>query len=102
VDEAIFMPDFDALRGGTISNQQAATAYRNLWSQASVRSRLDAVAAHELTELRAVQPANWDVARYGPWDPHRHAVRFAPDTTLNISDQARELLRLQRQALGLD
>jgi hypothetical protein len=101
-DEAIFMPSFDAFRGATISNQQAAKSFGDLWSKASVRSRLDAVASHELAELQAVQPANWDVAKYGPWNPHKHAIRFAPDTTLKISDQARELLRLQRQALGLD
>jgi len=103
VDEAIFDPTFDALASARITNPQARAAYNDLWRRASVRSRLEAVSAHELTELRAVRPANWDDALHGPWNPHSHAIRFAPEQSgLTINPQARELLCLQRQALGLE
>lgn len=102
VDEAIFMDQFDALRGAKISDALAAGDYGTLWSRASACERLDAIASHELEELQAALPGTWDTVVLGPWNPHHHAIRFAPDTLLSIRDVARELLRLQRKALGFE
>jgi len=62
---------------------------------------MDAVIAHEYTELRAVATPELQHL-FGPEWPHYAAVKNAPDTTLKISNEARELLRLQRRALGLE
>jgi hypothetical protein len=102
VDEAVFDPTFQGLAGNPrVVSQEAAAAYHEAWARASNTTRMDAVIAHEYTELRAV--ATPELQRlYGPEWPHYAAVKNAPDTTLKISNEARELLRLQRRALGLE
>jgi hypothetical protein len=59
------------------------------------------VIAHEYEELRAVATHELQ-QQYGIEWPHFVAVASAPETMLDISDQARELLQLHRRAMGLE
>jgi hypothetical protein len=104
VDEAIFDPTFRVFEGRgarSVASPDDAGAYHEAWARASTRTRLDAVIAHECEELRAVA-ADELQQQYGIEWPHVVAVANAPETTLRISDQARELLRLHRRAMGLE
>lgn len=60
------------------------------WKSASLRDRIDAVIAHELTEALAPQGTDF----------HIHALKNAENTTLKISHQARLILKAYRQAEG--
>ena len=100
IDEPIFMPDFDSLRGVLIHDFDAAREYQYQWNHSMTRSRLDAVAAHEWTEFYAIEPSDWDRHLHGVWNPHTHAIRYAPESNLEITRQAVRLLELYRQALG--
>jgi hypothetical protein len=104
VDEAIFDPTFRVFEGRgarSVVSPDDAREYHQAWAGASVRTRLDAVIAHEYEELRAV--ATHEVQQqYGIAWPHFVAVANAPETMLRISDHARELLRLHRRAMGLE
>ena len=53
----------------------------------------------EYAELKAVATPQLQAAYGNQW-PHYAAIKDAPSTTLKISDEARELLRLQAKALG--
>jgi hypothetical protein len=102
VDEAVFDPTFEALaREPRVVSAEAARAYHEAWSTASDATRLDAVIAHEYSELKAVATVELE-AGYGSVWPHYAAIKNAPDTPLNITNEARELLWLQRRALGLE
>lgn len=61
-----------------------------VWRSASLRDRIDAVIAHEYTEALAPDGADF----------HTHAVKDAENTTLGITDRARQILRAYRQAEG--
>jgi hypothetical protein len=52
------------------------------WNNARLSTRVDAVIAHEYEELLGAT--------------HAQALRRAPNTTLNISEEARKLLRAMR------
>jgi hypothetical protein len=60
------------------------------WRSASLRDRIDAVIAHEYTEVLAPRGVDF----------HLHAVREAENTSLGISDRARQILREYRHAEG--
>lgn len=64
------------------------------WAKAGLRDRIDAAVAHEYTEALA-QPMPGS-------NFHEQAIKFAPDTPLNISPRARQMLREHRSAMGLD
>jgi predicted membrane-bound mannosyltransferase len=101
VDEAVFDATFEALaREPHIVSADAARAYHEAWAKASDATRLDAVIAHEYAELKTVATPELQAA-YGTQWPHYAAIKNAPSTTLKISEEARELLRLQANALGL-
>ena len=102
IDEAAFDPTFQALaHEPRVVSQEAAAAYHEFWAHASNTARMDAVIAHEYAELRAIATPELQ-AKHGQQWPHYAAIKNAPETSLKISDEARELLRLQRHALGLD
>ena len=102
VDEAVFDPTFQGIAGNRrIVSQEAAKVYHEAWAHASNTTRMDAVIAHEYTEMHPVATSELE-RLYGPEWPHYAAIKNAPDTTLKISNEARELLRLQRRALGLE
>lgn len=60
------------------------------WREASLKDRVDAVIAHEYTEVLA--PSGVDF--------HVHAVTTAELTPLGITDRARQILREYREAEG--
>ncbi len=60
------------------------------WQDGSWKDRVDAVTAHEYTEVLA--PSGGDF--------HPHAVANAESTTLAITDRARQILREYRDAAG--
>jgi RHS repeat-associated protein len=62
------------------------------WATASLKDRVDAVVAHEFTEVTA--PVS--IGR----EAHNYAVQHAPNTTLNITERARQILREYAKALG--
>lgn len=64
------------------------------WSKATLRDRIDAAIAHEHTEALATPMPGLDF--------HQQALKFAPDTSLNISSRARQILREYRTAMGFD
>jgi hypothetical protein len=64
------------------------------WSKGRLRDRIDAAIAHEYTEALAKPMPGLDF--------HEQAVKFAPDTSLDISPGARQILREYRTALELD
>lgn len=64
------------------------------WSKATLRERIDAAIAHEYTEALAKPMSGLNF--------HEQALKFAPDTPLNISPRARQILREYRTAMGLD
>jgi hypothetical protein len=78
VDPAIF--DANAPKIGNLPS----------WKSARLRDRIDAVVAHEYTEVLAPQGVDW----------HIHALRNAENTPLRVSDKARQILREYRQAEG--
>ena len=65
------------------------------WSKGRLKDRIDAVIAHEYTEVTAPRLA---IAR----TPHQYAVAMAPDTTLKITEGARRILRDYRKIEGLE
>ncbi|MGH7174202.1 MAG: hypothetical protein ACRELF_17850 [Gemmataceae bacterium] len=62
---------------------------------------MEAIIAHEYAELGGEATPELR-AKYGQQWPHYAAIKNAPDTPLAISKKARDLLRLQRRALGLE
>jgi RHS repeat-associated protein len=78
VDPAVF--DANAPKMGKLSS----------WRSASVQDRIDAVIAHEYTEALAPQGQDF----------HIYALKNAENTSLKISDRARQILREYRQAQG--
>jgi hypothetical protein len=64
------------------------------WSKATLRVRIDAAIAHEYTEALAKPMPGLDF--------HEQALKFAPETPLNISARARQVLREYRTAMGFD
>lgn len=64
------------------------------WASASLKDRVDAVIAHEFTEVGA-EP-------FPGLSPHQRAIKFAPETTLKITDRARQILREIRRLEGLE
>ena len=60
------------------------------WRSASLRDRIDAVIAHEYTEVLAPRGVNF----------HLHALEEAENTSLGISEVARRILREYRRAEG--
>jgi len=64
------------------------------WSQASLRDRIEAAVAHEYTEALAKPMPGLSF--------HDQALKFAPETALDISPAARQILREYRTAMGLD
>lgn len=71
------------------------------WRQANttLRDRADAAIAHEFIEARLTPPANLTGQARIEW-LHNEAIRLAPDTTLAITERAREILRQHRSASG--
>lgn len=63
------------------------------WGAASLKDRVDAVIAHEYTEVVARPMRGLDF--------HQQALKFAPETPLGITSGARQILREYRQAMGL-
>lgn len=78
VDPAVF--DSNAPNMGNLTS----------WTTAGLRDRIDAVIAHEYTE--ALAPPGGDF--------HIHAVLYAENTPLSISDRARQILCEYRRAEG--
>jgi hypothetical protein len=102
VDEAIFDAAFEALAGErAVISAQAQAAYHQAWARASVKARLDTVAAHEYAELNAVRTPEM-VRRFGNRWPHYTAIKEAQKSTWALTAAARELLRLHAEALGLN
>jgi len=64
------------------------------WAKASLRDRIDAAIAHEYTEALAKPMPGLNF--------HEQALKFAPDTPLNISLRARQILGEYRTVMGLD
>ncbi len=60
------------------------------WRSASLRDRIDAVIAHEYTEVTAPQGVDF----------HIHALKNAENTPLKITDRARQILKEYRLAEG--
>jgi hypothetical protein len=65
------------------------------WESAGLKDRVDAVIAHEYTEVLSGGLAPG-------LTPHLHAIKAAPETELMISERAREILREYRRLEGLD
>jgi hypothetical protein len=65
------------------------------WGSARLKDRIDAVIAHEYTEVLATNPA------YG-LTPHHYAIKYAPETRLKISDRALAILKEHRRLEGLE
>lgn len=84
-----------------VVSRDAAQAYQEAWTKASTRTRLDAAIAHEYEELRASATPELR-QRYNIEWPHYVAVALAPETSLLIADEAREMLRLYRSVLELE
>ena len=102
IDEAIFDTNFNALAGEKrLRLLENVRAYQNVWATASVKTRLDAVGAHEFEELQAEGSLELQF-RFGLEWPHYAAIRNAPITRLLISKEARELLRIHSRAVGLE
>jgi hypothetical protein len=78
VDPAVFDADAPPMGG------------LDAWRSASLRDRIDAVTAHEYTEVLAPRGVDF----------HLHAVEEAENTPLRISDRARQILRDHRRAEG--
>lgn len=60
------------------------------WASASLKDRIDAVIAHEHTEVQSTGPD-------GERSPHRLVIEVAPETSLKISERARQILREYRR-----
>jgi hypothetical protein len=60
------------------------------WKSARLQDRIDAVIAHEFTEVLAPHGVDF----------HTYALTLAENTTLTISDRARQILREYRVAEG--
>jgi hypothetical protein len=102
IDEAVFDPTFQALaREPRLVSKEAANAYHTAWASASDQTRMEAVIAHEYAELKATATPEFQ-QQYGSEWAHYAAVKNAPDTSLKISPEAKELLRLHRRAVGLE
>lgn len=65
------------------------------WARGSLKDRIDAVIAHEFTEVQTYQPMSG-------LTPHRNAIKSAPETLLNISSRARRILQEYRHCQGLE
>lgn len=65
------------------------------WGRATLRDRIDAVSAHEYTEVLAPSTIPTGLPS------HRHALENAPRTSLNITPRARQILIEYRRAMGL-
>ena len=78
VDAAVF--DDNAPKVGNLSS----------WKRGSLRDRIDAVIAHEYTEVLAPRGVDF----------HVHALKNAERTSLKISARARGILRDHRRAEG--
>jgi RHS repeat-associated protein len=78
VDPAVF--DANAPKMGNLPS----------WKSARVQDRIDAVIAHEYTEVLAPQGVDF----------HIHALKNAENTPLKISDRARQILKEYRIAEG--
>ena len=79
---------------GVLDAKHPAMSKVPSWATASLRDRIDAAIAHEYTEALANPMPGLNF--------HEQALKFAPDTPLNISSHARQILREYRTALGLD
>lgn len=66
------------------------------WSRATLKDRIDAIIAHEYTE--ALSPAKVGLGL----PSHHYALENAPETSLNITARARQILVEYRQAKGLE
>jgi hypothetical protein len=64
------------------------------WSNANLRDRIDAAIAHEYTEALAKPMSGLNF--------HEQALKCAPDTPLNISPRARQILSEYRTVMGFD
>jgi len=64
------------------------------WAKAALRDRIDAAIAHEYTEALANPMPGLNF--------HEQSLKFAPDTPLDISPGARQILMEYRTAMGLD
>ncbi len=78
VDAAVF--DADAPKVGNLAS----------WKSARLQDRIDAVIAHEYTEVLAPQGVDF----------HIHALQHAENTALKITARARQILTEYRQAEG--
>jgi hypothetical protein len=65
------------------------------WSEGRLKDRIDAVIAHEYTEVLST---GLPVGR----TPHQYAVQAAPETSLKITEGARRILRDYRRIEGLE
>lgn len=101
VDEAVFDPTFQALALDVAVSEAAVATYHEAWARATDQTRVDAVIAHEYAELTATATPEL-LEAFGIRWPHYAAILTAPDSPLTVSDEARELLRLHRGALGLE
>jgi len=79
---------------GVLDANHPAMSKVPAWAKASLRDRIDAAIAHEYTEALAAPMPGLNF--------HEQALKFAPDTSLNISSRARQILREYRTATGLD
>jgi hypothetical protein len=64
------------------------------WATANLRDRIDVAIAHEYTEALAQPMPGFDF--------HQQAIRLAPETQLDITLRARQILREYRTVMGLD
>ena len=64
------------------------------WSEGRLKDRIDAVIAHEYTEVMLSTPTAGRT-------PHQDAVETAPETSLKITEGARRILRDYRQVARL-
>lgn len=100
IDEAIFDSSFNPLLYERwIVERDVIGAFQMAWASASLRTRLDVVAAHEYSEMRAVSTPELR-RRFGREWPHYAAILDTPECTLRVSNNARDLLRRHRRALG--
>ncbi len=81
VDLAVLDPNFSPMRKLTS------------WSKSRLKDRIDAVIAHEYTEVLCP-------ALTGAEAPHLIAIKTAPETRLKITEGARRILREYRQIEG--
>ena len=91
-----------ALDRGVLDVAHPQMSKISAWSERTtvLRDRVDAAIVHEYIEAMLTPPQGLSRPARVEW-LHKEAIRRAPDTTLPITERAREILRQYRSVEGL-